>query len=209
MSARSPRGRTPEIDPRVLRSAERVLRRDGWDALSIERVAEEAGLSRVTLWRQGLTRERVLEGLLRELAEDYRSAMWPIVTRADSGPQRLRRALEVVCDVAERHLPLLQVSDAVFHQARAAFGPQASFVAPIARILQDGVRDASLPTTSDPEELAEILFNSVCWPYVHLRGRHHWSPERARDGLIDLVLPGVAGSGATKADARKAVTRAR
>lgn len=210
MPAARDRGRASEVDPRVLRAAERVLRRDGWDALSIERVSEEAGISRVTLWRQGLTRERVLEALLRELAVDYRDAMWPVLTSSESGRSRLATALGVLCDVAERHLALLQVSDAVFHQARSAFGPQASFVEPIERIVHDGIRDGSLDRRPDPQELAEVLFNGVCWPYVHLRGRHGWSPEHARSSIVALVMPGAgASSPAERRAPPKRVRRAR
>jgi hypothetical protein len=43
----------------------------------------------------------------------------------------------------------------------------------------------------DPAEAAELLFNTVCWPYVHLRGRHRWPAERARHGLRRLMTPGL------------------
>ncbi len=43
-------------------------------------MAERAGLSRVTLWRQGITRDGLLEGLLERLRADYRDGMWPVLT---------------------------------------------------------------------------------------------------------------------------------
>lgn len=63
--------------------------------------------------------------------------------------------------------------------------------------------------------MASVLFNTVCWTYVHLRTRHHrtpgalpveqlspeerehvraqhhWPPERVQALLLDLVLEGL------------------
>jgi len=36
-----------------------------------------------------------------------------------------------------------------------------------------------------------VVFNAVCWPYVHLRGRHGWTPARARGLLIRLIMTGL------------------
>jgi hypothetical protein len=36
------------------------------------------------------------------------------------------------------------------------------------------------------------VFNTVCWPYVHLRARHGWSPEKTRGLVLPLVLRGVS-----------------
>ena len=47
---------------------------------------------------------------------------------------------------------------------------------------------------SIPVEAADIAFNGVARPYVHLRGRHEWTAERARARVVGLVLNGVAGA---------------
>src|SRR2546430_3132706 len=124
--------------PKLLEATEKVLAEAGWDGLRLERVAEEAGLSRVTLWRQGITRDALLQGLLARLADDYRETMWPVLTSPGSGRDRLSAALQALCEVIDRNLALLLTSDAVFHQA-----PIAS-VEPFARLLRDGMADGSL-----------------------------------------------------------------
>jgi hypothetical protein len=63
-------------------------------------------------------------------------------------------------------------------------------IAPFARLFEDGIADGSLTLPGgDPAEAAELLFNTVCWSYVHLRGRHRWPAERARHGLRRLMTP--------------------
>src|SRR5437763_400549 len=95
-----------QVDPELRRATIEVLRAGGWDGLTLERVAEAAGRSRSTLWRQGLTREALVGALIGELAEDFRASMYPILTSGGNGRERLARGLEALCDVLDRHLPL-------------------------------------------------------------------------------------------------------
>lgn len=173
-------------------AAVRVLATDGWDALTLERVAAEAGSSRTTLWRQGVTRETLLDALLGRLSDDYRDAVWPALTGEGTGAERLRRALEALCDVADGNLTLLAASDTAFHEAADSRRPRpTSAIAPIRRLLEDGREDGSLHYDEPPLELAAVLFNTVCWTYVHLRRRHEWPPARARRTLLDVLLRGL------------------
>jgi len=176
------------LDQRLVNATLAVLAESGLEAVSLDRVAEQAGVSRVTLWRQGVTREALITALLDRLASDYRDALWPILTAEGSGRDRLRRTLEALCAVADRHLPLLLASDTAFHQAGR---PGFYFKDPIERLLRDGIADGSLQPAGDPSDLANLVFNAVCWPYVHLRGRDGWTGEQAREQLIGLVMRGI------------------
>ena len=168
-----------------------ILAEEGWGGLSLERVAERAGTSRVTLWRQGVTRDKLVDALLERLTADYQESLWPILTAAGSGRERLDQALHALCAVANRHLQLLLASDTAFHQAQARAETQPSFLGPLVRLLHDGAADGSLGAPADYEARANVLFNTVCWSFVHLRGRHGWSAQRASALVIDLVLNGV------------------
>jgi AcrR family transcriptional regulator len=180
-----------EVPARVLHAAIQVLVATGWDDLNLERVAEAAGISRVTLWRQGIRRETIAHALLGRLAEDYRDSMWQVLTSPGSASQRLERALHTLCQVADRHLDLLLASDRAFHRAWAELRPKYSFLSPFTRILEEGAADGTLRPLGDPQPVADLLFNTVCWPYVHLRGRHEWSPDDASARIIALVLEGI------------------
>jgi AcrR family transcriptional regulator len=164
--------------------------------LSLERVAERAGSSRVTLWRQGVSREGLVQALLTRLADDYRQAMWPVITRPGTGAERLRNALDGLCRVADRHLELLLASDIAFHRAQKEMEPRPSFIEPLVRLIHDGLADGSIRTPdTSPDEFANVLFNTVCWSYVHLRGRHRWKAERTRKLVVGLVFDGVDADG--------------
>jgi len=171
----------------VVEAAIQVIADHGWDGLTLDRVAVRAGSSRSTLWRSGVTREAIIRELLSGLAEDYRSRVWPVLTMSEAGRERLQRAMEALFDVADRHLPLLAASDTAFHRASSVEEQRMSFIAPLARLLRDGLVDGSLTAHGEPDEVAVVLFNSI-WTYVHLRSRHRWEAGRARQTLLRLLL---------------------
>ena len=181
---------TIQVDAELRRAAIEVLRECGWGGLTLERVAEVAGRSRSTLWRQGLTREALVGALVGELAEDFRGAMYPILTSGGSGRERLTRGLEALCDLLDRHLPLMVANDEAFHQQTAP-GVPPDYLHPFIQFLREGAADGSLPAASDVIEVANIAFNTVAWPYVHLRGRHGWPHERTKARVLDVVLNGI------------------
>jgi AcrR family transcriptional regulator len=179
-----------QVDPELQRATIEVLRERGWGGLTLERVAEVAGRSRSTLWRQGLTREALVAALIGELAADFRVAMYPILTSGGTGRERLQRGLEALCDLLDRHLPLMLANDEAFHQDTAP-GVPPDYLHPFIQFLREGAADGSLPPAKDVVEVADLAFNTTAWPYVHLRGRHEWPAERAKARVLDVVLNGI------------------
>jgi AcrR family transcriptional regulator len=171
-----------------------AVTRWGLTQVTVARIAAQAGLSRATLHRRGLTREVLVAALARRAAERFRAALWPALTGPGSAAERLRAALEATFAVADEHLQLLAgmflAGGELFHRP----GPQAltvdAFAGPFERLLRDGAVDGSLRPV-DPALGATVLFNSAGWGYIHLRASHHWPPEQARAAVTDLVLGGL------------------
>lgn len=180
---------TVQLDQKLLDATIDVLAANGWNGVTLERVAERAGRSRVTLWRQGVSREALLAALLSALRNDYRETMWPVLAGPGTGCDRLVRGITALCEVIDRHLPLVLASDTVFHQDRADGG---SYLDPFVRFLREGQADDSLHPRGRVDDVADVIFNTTAWTYSHLRGHHEWSPDRTRRLLLDLVLRGVA-----------------
>jgi hypothetical protein len=128
--------------------------------------------------------------LVGELAEDFRGTMYPLLTAEGTGLERLTRGLEALCDLLDRHLPLLLATDEAFHQETAP-GVAPDYLHPFIQFLREGARDGSLPEV-DELRTADLAFNMTAWPYVHLRGRHEWPAEEARTAVVDVVLRGIA-----------------
>ena len=186
---------SPTPDDDVLAAGQRAFRRYGYQGASIERIASEAGVSRVTLHRRGVTKDAILAALAERATVSYQQAMWPALTAPGSGRERMELALGSLCDTAEANLELLVAlraqSDAIFHEEGGEVLTRSVFTEPLERLLRDGISDGSLRDV-DPVEMATVLFNQVGWTYVHLRTGHRWPPERARRAVLDSALHGIA-----------------
>ena len=181
-------------EERILAGARAALAKHGWAGVTLERVAAEAGVSRVTLHRRGTTKEGLLEALSARAVEEYRAALWPALTAPGDAAGRLEQALTALCSVAEDNLGLLlalgAASDAVFHEEGEQALTRDVFTEPLERLLRDGAADGTL-ASGDPVEGATVLFNLVGWTYVHLRTGHGWPPERAARATLGVALEGV------------------
>lgn len=183
------------LTPELVDGARRAFERHGYSGATLERIAAEAGLSRVTLHRRGITKDGLLGELVARATDDYRRLLWPALTAEGTGGQRLTVALDALCDASERHMALLLAvrtqSEAIFHRPDQQEAlTRTVFTEPLERLLRDGIADGSLREV-DPVESATVLFNMVGWTYIHLRTGHGFKPRRARSATLDLVLHGL------------------
>ena len=183
--------RRPTVDEGLHQATIAVLREHGWEGMTLERVAGAAGRARSTRWRQGLTLDVLVGSLVGELAADFRDSMFPILTTGGSGRDRLERGLVALCELLDRHLPLMLATDEAFHQETAP-GQPPDYLHPFIQFLREGAADGSLVPGEDVVEAADVAFNAVAWTYVHLRGRHGWAAERATARVVGVVLNGLA-----------------
>jgi TetR/AcrR family transcriptional repressor of mexJK operon len=95
----TPRGRPVDRrkDEAILRAVRRVLQRDGPSAVTMERIAHEAAVSKATLYRRYPSRQALLEALVNRDAERvFRALLQPT-----AGPGGVRIQLEAfVVDLA-------------------------------------------------------------------------------------------------------------
>jgi AcrR family transcriptional regulator len=181
----------------VLAAARRLAANGRWASASMDDVAREAGISRVTLYRRGATRAAIVAALRDRLLAEEREALLPALTSDGTARERLERVLEIVCDTSEGSIELLAglqtgVKDELYHEPGDEALTRPEFTAPLRRLLLDGAADGSLRAVGDVDETATVLYNQVGWTYVHLRRGHRWSAARARRAVVALALDGVA-----------------
>jgi AcrR family transcriptional regulator len=180
----------------LLDGARRALELHGWEAATLDRIAAEVGVSRMTLHRRGVTRAGLLAALGERLEDEHREAMYTALSAQGTARRRLELALEAECGIAEANMALMEALSAgaraaVFHEEGEEVLTRDAFTAPLQRLLTDGAADGSLREV-DARETATVLMNLVAFTYTHLRQGHGWPPERARCALVALVLEGVA-----------------
>ncbi len=167
-----------------------------WHELSLDDLARAAGLTRMTFHRRGISRDMVRDGLVELLVSEYEAAALPALTSSADAPERMRLALESVCQVEEHYLGLIEgLGDhvaAIYHDpGDGAVLTRGPFVAAIRRILQDGERERTLDPGEDLDESATLLFNATGWTYRHMRSGHHWPPDKARPMVVALLIDGI------------------
>lgn len=173
----------------LITAVEAAVSQHGLDAVTLEQIAAQAGLNRVTLYRRGHTRESLLTSAALAAAEEFRAAALPALTATVPARDRLALLTDALFDLADQHLALLaglfDGPTAVFHLATDDHDAltRLEYTAPFARILADGQVDGTL-VSEDPDEDAEVLFNLLGWTYVHLRRSHGWEPEQARPAVL-------------------------
>jgi AcrR family transcriptional regulator len=187
---------TTTVPDGIVEGARRALELHGASGITLERIAAEAGVSRMTLHRRGVSKEDILGALALRLEAEYRDAMWQALVSDGSARDRLRRALEMECHVAEANLAVLDAlsssaKDEIFHERGGRRLTRPVFVEPLAKLLRDGAADGSLAPL-EVDETATVLFNLVGHTYRHLRSGHGWSATRARSAVVRLAIDGVA-----------------
>ena len=182
------------IDDDLLAAVEQTMDERGFAGATAEAIAEAAGVSRVTLYRRGITKESLIKMAATRAASEFREASLAPLTHAGSGRERLDLLIGALFDLADRHLALLAAlydgPTALFHlggeKADASALTRLEYTEPFARVLRDGIVDGSL-ASSDPDEDAELIFNTAGWTYVHFRRSHGWAARRSRTAVARIA----------------------
>jgi AcrR family transcriptional regulator len=190
----------PRLDPGIVDAAHAIVEAEGVSGLTIERVAVQAGLSRMTLHRRGVSRQLLVDALSSRAAELFLRALWPAMSADSSAIDRIEMSFDAICDTADQHLGLLA---GLFADRTSPFHASGSedietldvFVRPLARLLRDGAIDGTIEGSLDPDETAAVLFNVVGWGYIHLRHAQRWPAERARPAVVNLALRSLRAEG--------------
>lgn len=185
----SPSQERPE--PPLIDAARRAIVKHGYAGLTLERIAAEADVSRVTLHRRGFSKEEIFDTVIRQMREQQRDALWPALAADGTGAERLRLGLETICDVCERDLDLMLAIraqiDAARHGETAELDSHRIVIDPIQILARDGIADGSL-RAGDPETVAILIVNWAGWTYVHLRTALAWKRKRAHETVITQTM---------------------
>ena len=105
MSSRAPVKEPP--DAQLIAGARKAVEQHGYAGLTLERIAGEADVSRVTLHRRGYSKDEIFGAVVTQMFEEHRDALWPALVDGGNGAERLNLAVATVCDLCERDLMLL------------------------------------------------------------------------------------------------------
>lgn len=189
------RPRDPQTDRDIMAATRRLLTRDGYDQVTIEAIAREAGVSRPTVYRRWPSKAHVVfdavfdhpdEGRLPSSSGDFRTDLEHFVRAALTfwcEPTVQAAALGILAD---RHRdPQLQIrtQQLLDERTRAAF----------AELVCTGVQQGAVDPGTDPNLLYQVLIGTVFYA-AQVRDATEIDIDDFAHRLCALVIHGKAGT---------------
>lgn len=162
---RGGRPRDPSADREILKVATRILQIDGYRSLNIERVAEESGIAKTTIYRRYRDRQDLAAAAIGALLEAHGAHSTPDTGTAAGDLKIVFAALKST----DASSPLLSVLGAVMSEGQRdaalleslwtrAFGPHHEA---IAAILRRGIERGELRPDLDIATTVEIIVGAL------------------------------------------------
>ncbi|HJZ62164.1 MAG TPA: helix-turn-helix domain-containing protein [Miltoncostaeaceae bacterium] len=191
MSTRPPAPRAERADAarnreRILQAAERLFAERGVEAVSMDAIAEAAGVGKATLFRRFGDRAGLALALLDARERDLQGLMLrgdPPLGPGAPAEERLVAFIGALVDLLEAHTDLVVASETAPPGARYRSGLYATYHMHV-RLL---VAEARGPG-ADADALAELLLAPLAGEhYRHLRRERGMPVERIKAALADLA----------------------
>jgi AcrR family transcriptional regulator len=191
MATRPPSPRAERADAarnreRILQAAERLFAERGVETVSMDAIAEAAGVGKATLFRRFGDRAGLALALLDAKERDLQGLMLrgdPPLGPGAPAEERLVAFLDALIDLLEAHTDLVVASETAPPGARYRSGLYATYHMHV-RVLIAEARGAD----ADADALAELLLAPLAGEhYRHLRRERGMPVERIKAATADLA----------------------
>jgi TetR/AcrR family transcriptional regulator len=189
----------------ILAAARDLFARDGYDAVSMSRIAERADVSKANLYHHYESKEDLYLAVLRDACDDKQAVWSSLRAKEGSVVNRLgrfaREHLNTIC-AHPTHVRLImrEVAEHSEHRGRQlaeeVFG---SDFAKLVALFREGQERDELRADVDPAFVAGMLLSANLaffqWREVmrHMpHGGFADDPEAYTDGILEILLNGVA-----------------
>jgi TetR/AcrR family transcriptional repressor of mexCD-oprJ operon len=190
---RGPRSDAQRNDARILEAAARLLVED--PRVSIQRIAEEAGVVRLTVYRRYPNREALRRAIFEAAAGEAHRVLTEVADQELDPVEGLRRLIIAMARIAQRY-PLLSVGTDLQPLPGDAKRPtpppmtramQRALLELIGRGQQQGVLRSDLPTELLPQAIVGTLRTTL-----RFARSLNTDPEHIATQVADLLLNGFA-----------------
>lgn len=188
-----------EMRARILDSAELLLRRYGYEKMTVTDVARALNMSHGNVYRyfssKAALRAAVIEGWLNRIADQTEA----IVRKVGPADIRLEEWLKGLATIKQRKVTedaemLAAGSKVVKKMPRIEHVHSIRLMSQVAQILQDGLDDGTLPSVQDPHATATAILNATVRFYDPDLVANGGSPAvqmAALDAVLSLITGGL------------------
>jgi AcrR family transcriptional regulator len=192
---RGPRSDALRNDQLILETAARVLAED--PGASIQRIADEAGVVRLTVYRRYRDRDELRRAVFEAAAAEIREVLRHAREREVDTLATLRLLIAAMADTARRY-PLLMVGEDLRPLPGQRHRPSPS---PVSRAMHQAVFDLVRRGQRDgvlrcdlPPELLPLAISGTLNTALRFALALRLAPERIGEQVADLLLDGFAAA---------------
>jgi AcrR family transcriptional regulator len=179
----------------LLETAERLFRQRGYQATSMRDIAAEIGIKGGSLYSHVASKEDLLQEIAVRAADDFFTAIEPIIAADEPAQLKLRRAIIAHVGVITQNLDAAAV---YFHEWRHLSEPHRSafarrrdaYEALFRGIIGEGIR-AGIFAPVDEKFAALLVLSALNWTHQWYRPDGAMSPEEIGRTLADLLCNGL------------------
>jgi 1,4-dihydroxy-2-naphthoyl-CoA hydrolase len=180
----------------ILQAASRVISKKGFASASIREIAAAAGMPVPTMYQYMKSKDDILAAIFDDYLGSIEASMQLSMLGTKNATDKLKSAVEANVDEFDRH----QTQIRMMNRETAALRPDVrarvkqhmlGYIDLFRQVIQDGIKSGEFRSV-DPDLVANLIA-MLCevWPL------RNWSVggrgvAGVRDGIVDLVLHGVA-----------------
>jgi TetR/AcrR family transcriptional repressor of mexCD-oprJ operon len=172
------------LTARILATAGTALARGD---VSMEVLADEAGVGRATLYRRFLTRQALVEGLVEAAIDELSLRIAQADLESVATPVAVERAIRAFLLAAERYPALEAITKTPEQEERFA----RVIVGPLRAVIERGIAADELKGDVDPQ-IALHLFGALLAAGISLRAKLGVGAEEAASRIAALFLHGYS-----------------
>ncbi|MCS7237608.1 MAG: TetR/AcrR family transcriptional regulator [Thermoguttaceae bacterium] len=181
----------------IFQAALKVIRERGFEGLTMDRLAEVAGVAKGSIYNYFATKQSLMEFIFERVVGPALERARQVAASALSPVEKLRGILREWANHFASYRGVFEImfADPVIRHfcADARRGKYSEGVAIFQSVFQEGVQQG-LFRPIDPHLVAEVLVGALVLPVERdLESGRVRSPEEWADNLLDMLLWGLAG----------------
>ncbi len=199
---RRPESRPAQRDPEATRkalmdSALRLFEEEGYDAASVQRIVDDAGLTKGAFYHHFESKEEVLHEI-HDRFMDYQLELLRTVVAREEAPDVLLR--QVITDVLIEPIGIYRAEITVFtHEhrflSRDAFAEvnakRDEFERLLVQLIQRGIDDGNFRPIGPPRLLAFAIIGTTAWAHTWLDPNGGMSSREIGDIFGEIIVGGL------------------
>lgn len=182
----------------IIDSALKLFERNGFQATSVQAVADEAKVTKGAFYHHFSSKEELVHMIHDEFVDYQLGAIREILDSGTEPADQLRRVIRmsVMSTVRFRSHVAVYFQERRYLQGErfdAVKAKRDEITDGTVQIIRDGIEQGVFRRDADPMISTFSIVGMTAWTYQWLRSAGPMEPERVADLMADLVLDGLAG----------------